>query len=878
MADTAVTFRLFGVDVSASRAIDNVGKHANKAAADIDRLNRSGGGASKSLGGMTSAMGAFGGAGGAAGMVVSALAKGVLALASAAGVAAGAIGRAGIAAASFNEQMAVSLGTLTGSADKAQKHLADLQKFALNTPFEMAGLAEMDRGLLGVGMRVQDVIPYLQLWGDYTSALGLSQEQMTRIVQANTQALGAGRYTLEDLNQIANNGASNIYPLLSQALGKTVPEIRKMATEGKLTVDQFDKVYAVMQKNYFGNMQKQSQTLSGLWSNVTDAFSQGAAKALTDSGVIDAIKAALTDLIPLLTSFFGWLGDTGIPALMAIGQAIEQSVGPGLDRLAGGLEDNAGLFVETVNSVIALINALGPLMAFFGGNQVLMFAAALHGVNVAIEGVGIALSTLVEALARVMDQAAKLPGPFQDTAKSIAGSMHAAALSMASDFAAISNPRITVHVAVVRDNSTNAVYGGGGHYEGGTFVPDPGRAAPSTTYTNGIPNLAPDLSSLLNGLGGSFGGGGGGGGGKGGASKRKQAAQEVGRDLGRAFIRGITGTKDQARAAWADLLTDVLATHNKAAIRLVRATKLLYDRARATYDRIMQKFEWAKATVENFMSSGDVTKLFDAGTKDTTTGGGTTSSTKMTDFTDAKGLRTITSQTTTGTTPATKTAGQKTSILSNLRSLVAKTKRMDAVLKRLYKLGIAPAVLAQLVAAGIDGLPAAEELLGMGASGIRQINSLQRQLQKYAESIGIGGANAQYDAGRQMQRGLLRGMQAQEKALVDYMTRLGDRMARALRKKLGIRSPSAVFHEIGGYVGQGLINGVDSRAVEATRAAQGLVGRVQAAAAAGGSTPGGQTIHVHVHNAVVGNEQQIVRVVKTALGSAARGGVGYARG
>ncbi|HMV68669.1 MAG TPA: hypothetical protein PKA64_17590, partial [Myxococcota bacterium] len=44
------------------------------------------------------------------------------------------------------------------------------------------------------------------------------------------------------------------------------------------------------------------------------------------------------------------------------------------------------------------------------------------------------------------------------------------------------------------------------------------------------------------------------------------------------------------------------------------------------------------------------------------------------------------------------------------------------------------------------------------------------------------------------------------------------------------------------------------------------------------STPGGQTIHVHVHNAVVGNEQQIVRVVKTALGSAARGGVGYARG
>ena len=188
-----------------------------------------------------------------------------------------------------------------------------------------------------------------------------------------------------------------------------------------------------------------------------------------------------------------------------------------------------------------------------------------------------------------------------------------------------------------------------------------------------------------------------------------------------------------------------------------------------------------------------------------------------------------------------------------------------------------PAVLAQLVAAGVDGLPAAEELLGMGASGIKQINSLQRQLQKYAESIGVGGANAQYDAGRQMQRGLLRGMQQQEKALIDYMTRLGDRMARALRKKLGIRSPSAVFHEIGGYVGQGLINGVDSRAVEATRAAQGLIGRVSAGMTPGGPAGGGQQIHVHVHNAVVGNEQQIVRVVKTALGAAARGGVGYAR-
>ena len=106
-------------------------------------------------------------------------------------------------------------------------------------------------------------------------------------------------------------------------------------------------------------------------------------------------------------------------------------------------------------------------MAYFGGNQVFMFAAALHGANVALQAVGIAVSTVMEALARLMDQVARVPGPWQDTARSIAGSMHAAALSMANDFAAISNPRITVHVAVVRDNSTNAVYGGGGKYVGG---------------------------------------------------------------------------------------------------------------------------------------------------------------------------------------------------------------------------------------------------------------------------------------------------------------------------------------------------------------------------------------------------------------------------
>jgi tape measure domain-containing protein len=134
------------------------------------------------------------------------------------GVAAGAIGVSAFKAAADAETIQVAFKTLTGSSDKAKAHMADLQKFAANSPFDFKGLASASVKLQGVGVAAKDVIPHLTAWGNAASAMGVSGESFENVLGALSQALGNGRLGLEDFNQMADNGLP-VIGLLAEAMG-----------------------------------------------------------------------------------------------------------------------------------------------------------------------------------------------------------------------------------------------------------------------------------------------------------------------------------------------------------------------------------------------------------------------------------------------------------------------------------------------------------------------------------------------------------------------------------------------------------------------------------------------------------------------------------
>jgi len=188
--------------------------------------------------------------------------------------------KSGVQTAAAMEQANISFTTLLGSGKQAQTFLGDLSKFAAATPFELPGLVDASRQLLGAGAAAKDVIPTLTAFGDASGALGLTQDQFNHIMLATTQAMSAGTLHAGDLLQMTEAGLP-VWKLMSEALGKPVSTLKAMSEKGQLlSKDVLPKLQAQMEKDYGGAMGKQSQTLSGLWSTLMDTFNQGMAKAI----------------------------------------------------------------------------------------------------------------------------------------------------------------------------------------------------------------------------------------------------------------------------------------------------------------------------------------------------------------------------------------------------------------------------------------------------------------------------------------------------------------------------------------------------------------------------------------------------------------------
>lgn len=305
---------------------------------------------------------------------------GVLRTAAATGVAAlgaVAVGAAtmGIKTAAANQQAQISFETLLGSQKKAKAFMGQLTAFAAKTPFEMPGLVDAARQIIGVGGSAKSVIPTLTAWGDASGALGLSEEQFSRAMLARNQAMAKGKVQAEELMQITEAGIP-VYPLLAKALGKSVPELNKLSQQGKLLAkDVFPALERQMGKDYGGSMAKQSQTLNGLWSTFKDTLSQGLAKAI--GPLIPSLQRAMPKAIDATSKALAF-----VTKAIVAGGAVVKSLRRNFGDLAGPIRDLAGRFMPwvrttftqarqafgstsgTVNTVKGTVRALLPVVGF----------------------------------------------------------------------------------------------------------------------------------------------------------------------------------------------------------------------------------------------------------------------------------------------------------------------------------------------------------------------------------------------------------------------------------------------------------------------------------------------------------------------------------
>jgi phage-related protein len=149
---------------------------------------------------------------------------------------------------------------------------------------------------------------------------------------------------------------------------------------------------------------------------------------------------------------------------------------------------------------------------------------------------------------------------------------------------------------------------------------------------------------------------------------------------------------------------------------------------------------------------------------------------------------------------------------AQLQAKLARIRQFASYVQTLAKRGLNKSLLQQVLQMGPEqGLSYASALAGADKSTFAQINAIQATVDKTSTNIGMYGADALYDAGANAGKGFLTGLASQQKAIEAQMVTIAKGMEKAIKKALGIKSPSRVMAPIGRFSTDGLIGGLLSR-------------------------------------------------------------------
>ncbi|MBF0895938.1 MAG: tape measure protein [Atopobium sp.] len=254
------------------------------------------------------------------------------------------------------EQVDIAFNTMLGP-ERAKKMIADLVEFAKTTPFEMAGLNKATQQMLAYGFAADDVIPMLTDVGNATAALGAGQQGIDAITRALGQMHGKGTAASQEMMQLTEVGIP-AWEYLAKALHTDVAGAMEMVTKKAVSADvAIAAIRAGMQGDFGGLMIKQSRTLTGVLSNLSDAatatimkmYQTDAYKKMTDalSKLADPIQKLVESLMPLF--------ERGMEALAAMAT-----------NAANAINQMSASDIQTIAKSIGMLAGTGPALLVIG--------------------------------------------------------------------------------------------------------------------------------------------------------------------------------------------------------------------------------------------------------------------------------------------------------------------------------------------------------------------------------------------------------------------------------------------------------------------------------------------------------------------------------
>lgn len=166
-------------------------------------------------------------------------------------------------------------------------------------------------------------------------------------------------------------------------------------------------------------------------------------------------------------------------------------------------------------------------------------------------------------------------------------------------------------------------------------------------------------------------------------------------------------------------------------------------------------------------------------------------------------------------------------VTGNLQDRLTQIKNFQDNLRILLARGLSDAAYKQIVDGGVEqGGAIAEALVAGGVGAVDQTNQLVGQINSIANSLGLETSNHLYQAGVDVAQGLVDGLNSLSDDLEFAANQLGIKIANALKRSLGIKSPSTVMIAAMSDVGDGIVAGLDNQHNKVIGASSSLAGAI----------------------------------------------------
>ncbi len=274
------------------------------------------------------------------------------------------------------EQLSGSLKTVTGSAKGAQEAFALIEKFAIDTPYQLNEIVEAFIRLKALGLEPSEAA--LTSYGNTASAFGKNILDFVGAVAAATVGEFERLKTFGIKAKVVNDDVSFTFAGVTTKVKKNAAEIEKY-------------LRSLGDVNFAGAMEEQMKTMSGVLSNIEDGFEK-IYRDIGKNGLNDALKDTFTQ--------FNELVERSGSAAETIGKTLTIAV-KAASKAFFTLAENADVLLTILGARFgstAILGGITALRASVGYLQV-----AMTGLSVSTKSAiaGIVMMSRVSKLAAV---------------------------------------------------------------------------------------------------------------------------------------------------------------------------------------------------------------------------------------------------------------------------------------------------------------------------------------------------------------------------------------------------------------------------------------------------------------------------------------------